>query len=185
MSKHKHDSDGGWCKHGFWLGSDISSGSVMFKVKCFNKLSKKSSYEKHNILQTPSPFDEFALGQGYGCIMPLSMVCQLYRGGQFYLRKPEYLYSKCSACRKSVTTLSHKFVSKTTPVIYLIWWFIVLKATFSNISAISWRPALLVEEAGVPGENHRSWASNWLTSSLAAGNRIIYKAGPEPMSYWW
>jgi hypothetical protein len=27
-------------------------------------------------------------------------------------------------------------------------------ATFSNISAISWRPVLVVEEAGVPGENH-------------------------------
>jgi hypothetical protein len=30
-------------------------------------------------------------------------------------------------------------------------------ATFSNISAISWRPVLVVEEAGVPGENHRTW----------------------------
>jgi len=29
-----------------------------------------------------------------------------------------------------------------------------------NISAISWRPVLVVEEAGVPGENHRPWASN-------------------------
>ena len=32
--------------------------------------------------------------------------------------------------------------------------FIVLNATFSNISAISWRPVLVAEEAGVPGENH-------------------------------
>jgi hypothetical protein len=39
--------------------------------------------------------------------------------------------------------------------------FIVCNATFSNISAISWRPVLVVEEAGVPGENHRPWASNW------------------------
>jgi len=31
-------------------------------------------------------------------------------------------------------------------------------ATFSNISAILWRPALVMEEAG---ENHRPWASNW------------------------
>ena len=38
---------------------------------------------------------------------------------------------------------------------------LVSNATFSNISAISWRPVLVVEEAGVPGENHRSWASNW------------------------
>jgi hypothetical protein len=33
-------------------------------------------------------------------------------------------------------------------------------ATFSNISAISWRPVLVVEKAGVPGENHRPWESN-------------------------
>jgi hypothetical protein len=37
----------------------------------------------------------------------------------------------------------------------------IFKATFSNISAISWRPVLVVEEAGGPGENHRQWASNW------------------------
>ena len=29
------------------------------------------------------------------------------------------------------------------------------------LSAISWRPVLVVEEAGVPGENHRPLASNW------------------------
>ena len=29
--------------------------------------------------------------------------------------------------------------------------FLVFNATFSNISAISWRPVLVVEEAGVPG----------------------------------
>jgi hypothetical protein len=39
--------------------------------------------------------------------------------------------------------------------------FIAFNATFSNISAISWRPVLVVEEAGVPEENHRLWASNW------------------------
>jgi len=39
--------------------------------------------------------------------------------------------------------------------------FIVLNATFSNISAISWRPVLVVEEAGVPGENYLPCAGNW------------------------
>jgi hypothetical protein len=47
-------------------------------------------------------------------------------------------------------------------------WFIVLNTTFSNISAISWRPVLVVDEAGVPGENHRPWASNWQTLSLVS-----------------
>ena len=30
----------------------------------------------------------------------------------------------------------------------------MLNATFSNISAITWWPVLVVEEAGVPGEDH-------------------------------
>ena len=37
-------------------------------------------------------------------------------------------------------------------------WFIVFNATFSNISAISWRSVLVMDEAGV---NHRPWESNW------------------------
>ena len=49
--------------------------------------------------------------------------------------------------------------------------FLVFNATFSNISAISWRPVLEVEEAGVPEENRRPWASNWQTLSLAAASR--------------
>ena len=51
-------------------------------------------------------------------------------------------------------------------------WFLVFNATFSNISAISWRPVLVVEEAGVPGENHRPWTSNWLTLSFAVASRV-------------
>ena len=39
--------------------------------------------------------------------------------------------------------------------------FLVFNSTFSNISAISCQPVLVVEEAEVPGENHRPWASNW------------------------
>ena len=38
-------------------------------------------------------------------------------------------------------------------------------ATFNNISFISRRSVLLVEETGVPGENHRSVASHWQTPS--------------------
>jgi len=37
-------------------------------------------------------------------------------------------------------------------------WFLVFNATFSNITAISWRPVLMVEEAW---EKHRPCASNW------------------------
>ena len=35
----------------------------------------------------------------------------------------------------------------------------VFNATFNNISAISWRSVLLVEETGVPVENHRPAAN--------------------------
>ena len=35
----------------------------------------------------------------------------------------------------------------------------------TNILVISWRSVLLVEETGVPGENHRPIASNWQTLS--------------------
>ena len=41
----------------------------------------------------------------------------------------------------------------------------VLNATFDKISVISWRSVLLVEEAGVPGENHRPDASHRQTLS--------------------
>ena len=36
----------------------------------------------------------------------------------------------------------------------LVGCFMVLNTTFNNISAKSWRSVLLVEETGVPGENH-------------------------------
>ena len=39
-------------------------------------------------------------------------------------------------------------------------WFMVLNATFSTITDISWRSVLL-EETGVPGENHKPVASHW------------------------
>ena len=50
-----------------------------------------------------------------------------------------------------------------------IWWFgfgfIVFNATFNNISVISWRSVVLVEETGVPAENQRPVASHWQTLS--------------------
>jgi len=41
----------------------------------------------------------------------------------------------------------------------------VLNATFNNISVISWRSVLLVEETGGPGENHRPVTSHRQTVS--------------------
>jgi hypothetical protein len=38
---------------------------------------------------------------------------------------------------------------------------LVFDTTFNNISVISWRSLLLMEEDGVPGENHQPVASHW------------------------
>ena len=40
-------------------------------------------------------------------------------------------------------------------VVVLFGWFMVLNATFNNVSIISWPSVLFVEETGVPGGNHR------------------------------
>jgi len=39
----------------------------------------------------------------------------------------------------------------------------VFNVIFNIISVISWRSVLLVEETGVPGENHRTAACHWQT----------------------
>ena len=36
--------------------------------------------------------------------------------------------------------------------------------TFNNMSVMSWQSVLLMEETGVPGENHRTVASHLQTS---------------------
>jgi hypothetical protein len=41
-----------------------------------------------------------------------------------------------------------RILKKKNPV-----WFMLFNATFNNISVISWRSVLLVEETGVPEEN--------------------------------
>jgi hypothetical protein len=41
-------------------------------------------------------------------------------------------------------------------------WFMVLNATFNNISVISWQSVWLVEETG---ENHQPFTSHWETLS--------------------
>ena len=43
--------------------------------------------------------------------------------------------------------------------------FMVFNAIFNNISVISWRSVLLVEETGAPRENHRTVTSHWKTKS--------------------
>jgi vancomycin permeability regulator SanA len=45
------------------------------------------------------------------------------------------------------------FIHVSTIILEFEFEFLVFSTTFSNISAIPWRPVSVVEEAGVPGEN--------------------------------
>jgi hypothetical protein len=61
-----------------------------------------------------------------------------------------------------VSTFWHQYglVSTFWMSILLVGWFMVFNDTVDNISTISWRSVLLVEETGVPEENNRSIASH-------------------------
>jgi len=63
----------------------------------------------------------------------------------------------------------------------MVGWFMVFNATFNNISAISWRSVLLVEETGVPGENHRPAVSqtNCKVMSVIYKNMSVIYLTPE------
>jgi len=71
-------------------------------------------------------------------------------------------------------------------MVWLIDWFLVRNATFSNISAISWRPILVVEEAGEPPTMGKQLV-NFITCGCesSAPFFVIYKAESETTQYWW
>jgi hypothetical protein len=52
-------------------------------------------------------------------------------------------------------------INNSQHIYWLVGWFMVFNATIIDISVISWWSVLLVEETGVPGENHRPVASCW------------------------
>ena len=60
-----------------------------------------------------------------------------------------------------------------------------LNATFNNISDISWRPVLVVEEAVEPPTMGKQLVSfSTCGCEYSAPFFVIYKAGGEPTSYW-
>ena len=62
----------------------------------------------------------------------------------------------------------------------------VLNATFNNISIISWRSVLLVEETGVLGENHRPAESHWQTlSHNVVSSTPRHQRGSNSQWQWW
>jgi hypothetical protein len=63
-------------------------------------------------------------------------------------------------------------------IIGFVWFgFLVFNATINNISVISWRSVLLVEETWVPGENHRPAASYWQTLSHTVVSSTLRLSG--------
>ena len=70
-----------------------------------------------------------------------------------------FVYLILSLCERNELSIHIGIIS----IKVFFFWFMVFNATFNNISVISWRSVLLVEETGVPGENHRPVASHWQT----------------------
>jgi hypothetical protein len=72
---------------------------------------------------------------------------------------------------------------------WLIDWFLVFNATFSNISAISWRPVLVVEEAEylerTTDHGQATGKLYHLRLRVQYTLFVIYKAGRETTPYWW
>ena len=57
-------------------------------------------------------------------------------------------------------THTYSWVSSVVLILSDIACLMVFNAIFNNISVISWRSVLLMEETGGPGENHRPVASH-------------------------
>ena len=68
---------------------------------------------------------------------------------------------------------------------YIYIYIYIYKDDFDFFSAISWRPVLVVEEAG---ESHRPWAATGklyhLQLRVECTLFVIYEAGREPTPYW-
>ena len=62
-------------------------------------------------------------------------------------------------------------------------WFMVFNATLNNISVISWGSVVLVEETGIPRENHRPVASYWQT--FITSNTPRHERGLNSQHCWW
>jgi hypothetical protein len=71
----------------------------------------------------------------------------------------EYLASACKPTNETQAQVSMNEQAKLL-IRHLFVCLMVFNATFNNISAISWRSVLLVEETGGSGENHRPVASH-------------------------
>jgi len=76
------------------------------------------------------------------------------------IRKPQTINTK-NTTTKHLCIVFPNFSYDTMAMLFSLGGFIVFYATLNNISVISRRSVLLLEETGVPGENHWPVASHW------------------------
>jgi len=108
----------------------------------------------------------FMLGLVLWCLTPLSTI--------FHFSFELLLLFYWSACTKS----------GNWEVMYMVW-YMVFNANFNNISVISWRSILLMEETGVPLENHRPVTSLGQTFSNNVLSRTPRQERGSNSQFWW
>ena len=88
--------------------------------------------------------------------------------------------------------MSYRYFNKSSPlflshpIIFCYFGVMVFNAIFNNISVISWRSVLLVEETGVPEGNHRPVASHWQTlSHTVVSNTSRHERGLKSQLTLW
>ena len=86
-------------------------------------------------------------------ILHLSNMCQMYQDIIHDDKLPHVanVYNVYYA----MLFMKINYLTSLLCVILVPKWYSWIIATFNNISIISWRSVLFVEETGVPGENHR------------------------------
>jgi hypothetical protein len=80
---------------------------------------------------------------------------------KYYISKKGNNSFKKSSDQNAITICT----SQNGNIVCLIVCVMVFNPTFNNISVLSWRSILLVEETGGPGETYRRVASHWQTLS--------------------
>jgi hypothetical protein len=126
----------------------VSSISVILIDCCLMSSEQYFSYSQTSIKRSP-------LGQRKSDIIRQMSSYRRFNSYEiFYDSTRKMWHFNTDDCLVEVTVLADLTIYLClTKIVGL--WFMVFNITFNNISAISWRSVLLVEETGVTGENHK------------------------------
>ena len=117
-----------------------------------------NKYDKYVVNQSLEHLDDITFGELYG-----RMHFLVFYKRRFEFPKTRYLYLLCQSSRINSfnmafnleTEIVEQWVKKSDVLMILHEIVLIeLNANFNNISVISWRSVLLVDETGAPGENH-------------------------------